>query len=277
MPEPASLRVSVVIFRPNLTELETTLRTLCASARAAQQNGVLGAVALDIIDNGSDDEPSVDACVARATALMPGASIRTIRGHGNVGYGKGHNVSIKGGTEDVHLVLNPDVVLSETALTHAIAHLSEHSDVVLVAPSVRGSDGVRQYLCRRYPSVLVLLLRGFAPRAIARFFERQLHHYEMRDVLGDKANAVIPIVSGCCMFVNGSALRGIDGFSPAYFMYFEDYDLSLRLTQVGALVYVPKVEIVHHGGNAARKGGRHVRMFIRSATTFFRRHGWRWV
>jgi len=275
--ESASLRVSIVVFRPSVPELDVTLRTLALSAAAAREQGVLGAMALDIVDNGSDDEAAVDACVSRAALLMPGVAIRTIRGHGNVGFGAGHNESIKVGTEDVHLVLNPDVVLSETALTNALSHLFEHPNVILVAPSVRGSDGVRQYLCRRYPSVLVLLLRGFAPRAIARLFQRQMHHYEMRDRLGGEADVVVPIASGCCMFVRGVALRRIGGFAPEFFLYFEDYDLSLRLAQVGAVVYVPKVEIVHHGGNAARKGGRHVRMFMRSATTFFRRHGWRWV
>ena len=33
-----------------------------------------------------------------------------------------------------------------------------------VAPAVRGPAGERQYLCKRYPSVWVLFLRGFAPR-----------------------------------------------------------------------------------------------------------------
>jgi GT2 family glycosyltransferase len=275
--EASSLRASVVIFRPDLPELEATLRTLAVSADAARRSGALGAMTLDIVDNGSHDESAVDACVARAVALMPAVSVRTIRGQGNVGYGEGHNISIKVGTEDVHLVLNPDVALSEAALTHALVHLSEHPNVALVAPSVRGRDGVRQYLCRRYPSVLVLVLRGFAPRPIARLFQRQLYQYEMRDCLGDGADVVVPLVSGCCMFVNGVALRRIGGFSPAFFLYFEDYDLSLRLAQTGELVYVPKVQIVHHGGNAARKGGPHVRLFMRSAATFFRRHGWRWV
>lgn len=277
MSEAASLRVSVVVFRPSLSELEATLRTLAVSAEAARQNGVLGAISLDIIDNGSDDESAVDACVARAAALMQDASIRTIRGHGNVGYGKGHNASIKDGTEDVHLVLNPDVAMSDMALTHALAHLSSNPNVVLVSPNARGSDGVRQYLCRRYPSVLVLGLRGFAPKAIARLFQRRLHHYEMRDCIGDTECVVVPFAGGCCMFLRGDVLRSVGGFSPEYFVYFEDYDLSLRLSRTGQLMYVPSVQIEHHGGNTARKGWLHVRLFARGALTFFRRHGWRWV
>jgi len=277
MSEAADLRVSVVIFRPNLRELDATLETLAASAAAARKRGILGRMALDIIDNGSDDETAVDACIARAADRMPDVSVRTIRGHGNVGYGKGHNLSIRAGTEDVHLVLNPDVAMSELALTHALTHLAGHPNVVLVAPDTRGSDGVRQYLCRRYPSVLVLGLRAFAPKAITSLFQHRLHHYEMRDCIGDDASVAVPLASGCCMFVRGDALRSVGGFAPEYFVYFEDYDLSLRLSRSGRLEYVPSVQIEHHGGSTARKGWLHVRLFVRGAFTFFRLHGWRWM
>jgi hypothetical protein len=35
------------------------------------------------------------------------------------------------------------------------------------------------------------------------------------------------------------------------------------------------VRISHAGGNTARKGARHILLFIRGAATFFRTHGWK--
>jgi len=58
-------------------------------------------------------------------------------------------------------------------------------------------------------------------------------------------------------------------------MYFEDYDLSLRIGREAGVAYVPEARIVHHGGDAARKGWRHVGWFVRSAWRFFSRHGWK--
>ena len=52
-------------------------------------------------------------------------------------------------------------------------------------------------------------------------------------------------------------------------------DLSLRLGREARVAYVPEARIVHHGGEAARKGPRHVGWFIASAWRFFTRHGWR--
>jgi GT2 family glycosyltransferase len=58
-------------------------------------------------------------------------------------------------------------------------------------------------------------------------------------------------------------------------MYFEDFDLSLRLGRIADIAYVPQVHITHSGGGAAKKGWTHRRLFMRSALTFFRDHGWK--
>jgi hypothetical protein len=130
-------------------------------------------------------------------------------------------------------------------------------------------------LCKRYPSVLVLGLRGFGPAFLRRWFRRVLDRYEMRDLPDDAPTSPIPIASGCFMLCRRQPLAAIGGFSPEYFLYFEDFDLSLRFAEHAALAYVPTVRIRHAGGDAAGKGWDHRRMFIRSGVTFFRRHGWR--
>jgi GT2 family glycosyltransferase len=87
----------------------------------------------------------------------------------------------------------------------------------------------------------------------------------------------VPIVSGAFMFFRGSVLRRLGGFSDDYFLYFEDFDLSLRAAEVCRIAYVPSVRITHFGGDAAGKGIRHVSLFMKSACTFYRQHGWRWL
>jgi GT2 family glycosyltransferase len=69
-------------------------------------------------------------------------------------------------------------------------------------------------------------------------------------------------------------LDAVEGFDPRYFLYFEDFDLSLRLSKVAPIAYVPAVRIVHHGGHAAAKGFAHIRWFATSARRFFSMHGW---
>ncbi|MDZ7620968.1 MAG: hypothetical protein U5O69_00470 [Candidatus Competibacteraceae bacterium] len=133
----------------------------------------------------------------------------------------------------------------------------------------------RQHLCKSYPTVLDLALRGFAPVGLRRLFQTRLDCYELRDRIGDAVFWDPPIVSGCFMLARRAALERVEGFRPEYFLYFEDFDLSLRLAAVARLVYVPTVRIVHFGGRAARKGLRHVGFFLREEVVFFNQHGWR--
>jgi GT2 family glycosyltransferase len=79
------------------------------------------------------------------------------------------------------------------------------------------------------------------------------------------------------MLMRTGALRAVGGFSEDFFLYFEDFDLSLRLARQGRLVFDPVVRIVHHGGYAASKGHLHLKYFIRSGILFFNRHGWRFL
>ena len=74
--------------------------------------------------------------------------------------------------------------------------------------------------------------------------------------------------------VSGTAKQRFD---RRFFLYFEDYDLSLRSAEITRIAYVPAVKVVHHGGHAARKGLRHIGMFVRGAALFFRLHGWKWL
>jgi hypothetical protein len=85
----------------------------------------------------------------------------------------------------------------------------------------------------------------------------------------------VPLASGCFMFARRDELAAVGGFSPDYFLYFEDYDLSIRLRRRSRIAYVNRVRIVHHGGEAAKKGRTHVRLFLTSALRFFRTHGWK--
>jgi len=123
--------------------------------------------------------------------------------------------------------------------------------------------------------VWVLFLRGFAPAVLRRRFAQAIDHYEMRDVIADRFVPSVPLASGCFMLARTPLLARVGGFDPRFFMYFEDYDLSLRMGREAQVAYVPQARILHHGGDASNKGLRHVAWFVRSAWRFFARHGWK--
>jgi GT2 family glycosyltransferase len=270
------LSASVVVYRPDLEALRSTIRCLRVALERACQHGGLERATLWLIDNGSVDHEALDRLTAEALAPHPSwLGLEIVRGHGNVGYGRGHNLALSRAADAYHLVLNPDVLVDPDAIVEGLRYLEAHPHVGMVTPQATTLAGVRQFLCKRYPSILVLGLRAFAPAWLRVPFRGRLERYEMRDLPENVPTAPIPIASGCFMLSRREALQAIGGFSPEYFLYFEDFDLSLRLGRVADIAYVPEVRIVHAGGFAANKGWAHRRMFIRSAATFFRHHGWR--
>jgi GT2 family glycosyltransferase len=272
------LRVSaaIVVYRTDPAVLRRALASLAASIEAAKGDHLVSAARIVVVVNDPGEMPPA---LAPVIAEWPAAAgdLEVLRGHGNVGYGRANNLALARVESDIHLVMNPDVELDRAAVPAVMRAFCEHSHVSLVAPAVRGEDGAPQYLCKRYPSVWVLFLRGFAPAALRRRFAGSLSRYEMRDLIGDHYLEHVTLASGCFMAARTQALRRVGGFDPRFFMYFEDYDLTLRMAHEGTVAYVPQARIVHLGGEASRKGWRHVAWFVTSAWRFFRRHGWKLV
>ncbi|QSN60680.1 MULTISPECIES: glycosyltransferase family 2 protein [unclassified Caballeronia] len=267
-PDITSLTVSLVVYRPNAQLLERTLSTLNAAAQGLGAKSSGDGMQLYLVDNGGLER--TPGCV------MPKATV--IQGQGNVGYGRGHNLAIERASSRYHLILNPDIELDADALTHALTFMDAHPEVGLLSPLILEEDGSQQFLCRRYPTVLDLFIRGFLPRSMRKPFEARLARYDMRDVIGTKDIVWDPpIVSGCFMLFRTEVLKKLGGFDPRYFLYFEDYDLSLRTHDVARVAYVPSVRVLHHGGDAAGKGWTHIKLFIASAYKFFSRFGWKWL
>jgi GT2 family glycosyltransferase len=272
---PASrFSATVVTYRPDLTLLERTLASLSAALVHARAAGLVSDATVFVVDNGPPEGLAAIEGALRAFSAQAG-QVQLVHGHGNLGYGRANNLVLARLRSDLHLIANPDVELDRGALAAAIEALDADRELGVVAPSVRGPDGERQYLCKRYPSVWVLFLRGFAPPFLRRRFAAALDHYEMRDVPPEEPFAPVPLASGCFMLLRTPLFARLGGFDPRFFMYFEDYDLSLRAAREAKVAYVPAARIVHHGGEASRKGLRHVAWFLRSAWRFFATHGWK--
>ena len=257
--------------------LTRNIESLNRSLEYARTAGVISDASLTLIDNSTDSQIRdglaglLDECWCQ-----PDNKPQLVATDNNIGYGMAHNLAIIASKMDFHLVLNPDVLFDEQALNNAVQFMSANRDVALLTPYAANNEGNREYLNKRYPGILVLLIRGFAPAPVKKIFMNRIAHYEMQELEPDKVHYDIQLASGCFMLFRTTQLQQLGGFSDRFFLYFEDYDLSMRTRERGSIAYVPGVRIVHYGGNAARKGIRHVFLFIRSAITFFSLHGWKW-
>lgn len=277
-PNAVSLTVSIVLYNSPIPLLDRCLASLEKAALTARDAGILGGLTLYLIDNASHTgyRQELASLVSRFRGATEFAlEYRPLEA--NRGFGAGHNSVLDALDSDFHIILNPDAELSPLALQSGLDRMVAEPATALLSPRVTGANGEQEFLCKAYPSVFVLLLRGFAPQFVRRLFQDPLDAYELRERCSSGMPAEVELASGCFMLLRSDALQAVAGFNEQFFLYFEDFDLSLRLQRQGTLVFDPQVQVTHYGGYAASKGLHHVRLFAQSAVRFFNLHGWRWL
>ncbi|RHX90837.1 glycosyltransferase [Leptospira stimsonii] len=283
----SGLTVSLVIYKPNLDILKVSLDSLLQSILYQSKEGSERLeFCVDLIDNsplyGKEEAEYLKSLGERQELKKTKIQFRYHHFPENLGYGAANNRSILNSKTRFHLVLNPDIKMIPETIELCVRYLKENPSCDAVVPAVfdwesfgreAGFDTM-QFLVKSYPTVFVLFLRAFAPAFLRRIFQKKLNSYDLREKDWNLTQRSVPLMSGCFIFAKTESLQRIGGFDESFFLYFEDFDLSMRLNRKD---YFPEIKIYHKGGNSAKKGFLHIRLFVTSAFRFFWKFGWKWV
>lgn len=199
-----------------------------------------------VVDNNSGDE-SVDM----VKSDYP--HVRLIANTTNAGFSKGCNQAIEIANGRHVLLLNPDAVVVEDAISTMAKYLDDHAEVGAVGPKVLNPDGTLQLACRRaFPSVSASFFRltylsNLFPKhpAVARYNMTFADPNEFLDV---------DALSGSCMMVKSEVIKKIGLLDEDIFMYGEDIDWCWRVKEAGyKVMYIPSASIYHIHGASSRK------------------------
>ncbi len=270
-----ALTISMVTHYPDLQLLDECLRSLQTAVKALHANTGIS-TDLHIIDNSCNKSlfgklyetaaTSCKHCDHLELSLTPNPR--------NVGYGRANNQVITKANSKYHIIMNSDLIMDQSALLNAVNYLEEADDVCLLSPFALGADNKQQYLAKGYPDISLFLVRALNKPYLNRRFAKRIKCYEEQKASSKARNAKIEIASGCFMFCRTEALKQCKGFDQQYFLYFEDFDLSLRMASEGRKEYFPAMRIKHYGGHAWSKGMKHRLLFLSSMVKFFNTHGW---
>jgi len=264
------LAVSIVLYRPEHQVLIRTLRSLERACSHATKAGGVSEVHLVLTDH--SPQAATMGQIERWQQVC--SAIKTHYHHNprNPGFGAGHNAAFRRFERaDFFLVANPDLEFADDSLMGGLSFLAARPSVGVIAPTLDEGVGVRP-ACFSYPSLAGIVLRGLGVSATK---SRAVAHYECRHWNVSEPVLEPPLMSGCCLLFRASAYAELGGFDPAYFLYFEDFDLSVRARKARLSAYCPDMRVKHTGGGAVRKGLRHQILYLRSAWRFFSTCGWR--
>lgn len=191
----------------------------------------------------------------------------------NMGYGAAHNIAIRESIYDdipFHLVINPDIILTQEALDGMLQFIAQHSEVGSLMPKVVYPNGQLQRLCKLLPSPFDVFGRRFLPK---KWMERRNQTYEMHASGYDRLMNV-PYLSGCFMLLRTQAVLKARLFDERFFMYPEDMDLTRRIHRDYLTVFFPHATIIHNHEKASYKSLKMLWVHMVNMCKYFNKWGW---
>ena len=244
------MKLSVVIVSYNVRELLTA----CIDSVVKASEGIDAEVF--VVDNKSADDT-----VEVISRDYPW--VHLINNKENLGFSKANNIAIRQSEGEYVLLLNPDTVVAEGALSGAVEFMDQHPEVGGAGVRMHNTDGTLAPESRRaVPTPLV------AARKMLGFTKR----YYMSYLPWDKPG-MIEVISGAFMMLRRKAIDEVGLLDEDFFMYGEDIDLSYRLLKGGWQNWYLPLDIIHYKGQSTQKSDfRYVHVFYQAMLIFFRKH-----
>jgi GT2 family glycosyltransferase len=198
-----------------------------------------------VVDDGSGDG-TVEALAER----FP--DVRVVAKQRNEGLVAGRNAALALVRGRLVLMLDADTELRPGALQRLAEALQRDPQVGLVGPRLVGPDGELQLTCRRFPPLLIPLMRR---GPYARINPDPAAHRRHMMVDFDHAHErPVAWVSGAAQMWRAELAARIGPYDGRVSSYGgEDLDWCLRVWEAGQRVhYVPQAEIVHHWQQVTR-------------------------
>ena len=172
----------------------------------------------------NDDSPLVNLAASHDANLIVNEK--------NRGFGVACNQGADVLNTELVLFLNPDAVLRPNALDELLKAVDAFPEAVAFNPRIISSSG-------------------------RVFFKRRSHLLPRSKKMAKgwpKNDCEVSILSGAALLVRRTIFKKSGGFDPAIFLYHEDDDLALRLSnQFGKLYFVRDSQVMHMEGRSTER------------------------
>lgn len=218
------------------------------------------------------DNASRDASVEMVRSEFPAVTL--VANADNRGFAAANNQGIRLSTGRYALLLNPDTVILDAAISRCVAIADAHADVGVVGCQVLTDEHTIQRTGFAFPGPwnLFLILSGLSrkfPRSRT-FGKPELGWWDRN------SEQDVEVVSGMFMLVRREAIDQVGLMDESFFVYAEEADWCYRFAQAGwRRVFTPSARILHLDGGSKSSSQVNVRMFVqlqKSLLIFFRKH-----
>jgi GT2 family glycosyltransferase len=205
------------------------------------------------------DNASRDGSAGMVSSEFP--NIKLIANVKNRGFAAANNQGIRAASGRFILLLNPDTIILDAAISRCVGFADAHPHVGVVGCQVLENESRIQRTGSSFPDPLNLFLtlsglsRIFAR---SRFFGRPELGWWDRDSEKD-----LDVISGMFMLVRREAIDQVGLLDESYFVYTEEVDWCLRFSRAGwRRVFTPCARIIHLDGGSKSTSQVNTKMFV---------------
>ena len=186
------------------------------------------------------DNASTDNSVAFVNENYP--DVKIIQNSSNGGYAKGYNDALKLLTEDIFVLLNSDVAVTENWLTPIISEFKKDKNLVAAQPKILDFNDKEKFEYAGAAGGFIDQL-GY-PYCRGRIFNSlEIDKNQYNDI------TTIFWATGACLFIKKDAFWDVEGLDEVFFTHQEEIDLCWRLqTKGGIIKYIGSSKVYHIGG-----------------------------
>lgn len=186
----------------------------------------------------------------------------------NVGFGNANNAAAQMAKGDYLLLLNPDTVLLNDAVTLLFRYMDAHPEVGICGGNLYDSDLQPTHSFHRlYPSFLSEM--DFALGQVY----RKIHFRGNAQFNRSEHPIEVAMITGADLMIRTDVWKKLKGFDTIFFMYGEDADLCKRCKQLGySVVAIPEAHIQHLEGKSFMESESHCRRILDGRFTYFNKH-----
>lgn len=228
--------VSLIVLNYNSCELTTR----CVESIHQQLSGK--DYEIIVVDNGSCTFEREQLC-----QNLHGQECKIVFSKTNTGFGGGNMIGANEASGNYLCFLNSDIVLSEDCITPLCAYLEKHPEVGCITPQQYDIHGNPAQSFKHAPGIRHELL---GDGIFEKFFPKQ---YPNRHRLYDTPIKVMQI-NGCMMVFPTDVFWRIGGFDTNIFLYYEEFDIAMRLKKQGLCCMLhPNYRFSHlHGASTSK-------------------------
>jgi len=197
--------------------------------------------------------------------------VKYVKSLGNIGYAAGNNQGVKHALGEFIFFLNPDTVLAKGCID-TLYNFTKNPKSGMVAPllfdpagNVYPSQGSDEYNLASALVVNSFVNKYFPDNPISKkFFHKDWNKKNVEE---------FDVVPGTAFMIRKSIFQKAGMFDEKFFLYFEEYDLAIRIKKMGYKNYIlPKAKVLHIWEASAKKRKDINTIFSQSRHYFFKKN-----